>query len=258
MIISLRPILWGIFAPLMKWKKEEEAITEESKDSQPAIDSSVSPNVNSRENDSKESPSVTMRVTRGKSRRTNKRKGSVKADQKSSPKSKKSSDCSKKDRKRHDQYISAYFRKIRSIPSLMINKFGQRSYFKPDDLRKNMICFSEVFSRIFCAIFSVHLENIYEGFLDFIVLKHVKAKAIKILNLFLDEKHVDEKYAKKFEEMLKLRKYPTKNNFIYFYQNNTCFRQMTDMSLAQIHQNMPHLEFSSFINEFVPSFTNSL
>lgn len=199
-----------------------------------------------------------MTVTRGTSRNTNKRRGTAKADQNSSPRSKKSTGCSNKNRKRHDQYISAYFRKIRSAPSLMINIFGQRSYFKPDDLRKNMICFSEVFIRIICPVFSMHFENIYEGFLDFIVLKHVEAKAIKILNLFKDNGLVDEAYAKKFMKMLKLRKYPTKKNFIYFYQNNSCFSQITDMSLDQIHQNMPYLEFSSFINEFVPSLTGSL
>lgn len=162
-----------------------------------------------------------------------------------------SSNAKKKDRKRHDQHISAFFRKIRAIPCQMIKAFGQRSYYKPDDLAKNMTCFSEIFNRIFCPIFKINRDKIYEAFLDFIVLKQVEDKATKILNLFLEEGLVSEAYAQKFKKMLKLRKKPSKTNFIYFYRNNMCFKAITIWALTQINRNMPYLRFNSFSNDLV-------
>lgn len=133
----------------------------------------------------------------------------------------------------------------------MVKAFGQSSYFGKIDLKKNTICFSEIFNRIFCPIFQIDRDKIYEAFLDFIVLGLSENKATNTLKLFRKEGLVSEAYAQKFESILQLRKYPTKKNFIYFYRNNMCFRAITDWAIWQINQNMPFLMFKSFIIDFV-------
>lgn len=158
-------------------------------------------------------------------------------------------------RKRPDVLTTAFSRRIRNIPRQMIVAFGQTSYYRPSDLKKNMICCSEIFNRIFCPIFCpiplINHGRVIEAFLDFIVLAESKIKATKTLNLFREEGLVSEAYALKFETMLLLRNNHSKKVFIYFYRNNMCFRAITDWAIWQINQNMPFLIFKSFIIDFV-------
>lgn len=151
-------------------------------------------------------------------------------------------------RKRPDLHISTFSRRIRKIPRQMIVAFGQTSYYRPSDLKKNMICCSEIFNRIFCPIFCpiplINHGKLIEAFLDFIVLAESKIKATKTLNLFREEGLVSEAYAHKFEKMLVLKNKHSKKVFIYFYRKNMCFRAITDWAIWQINQNMPSLMFN--------------
>lgn len=152
-------------------------------------------------------------------------------------------------RRRHDVYFCQVFRFIKGIPSVMIMSFGQRSFYKSNDLEKNMVCLGEIFNRIFCPIFPVDRNEIWEAFLDFVVLKGVGDRVKKIFILFKNEGLVSCGYEVKFMTMLRMRNKPSLRTLSYFYQNNMCFRSMVNWIEAQVNINIPDLKLNSFMND---------
>ena len=160
---------------------------------------------------------------------------------------------SNKDRKRHDLFIGNLFRGIRGLPLKMINSFGQKYYYKSKLIGKCVICYFEVFNRIYRPIFSQNPPNPFELFLDFIVWKQEEKRVNEILNFMHEEGKVTDTYVRRFNKMLKMRNKTTKKTFVYFYKHNQCFRAIFDWMHAQIDQNMPELNFQAFNQHLLQS-----
>lgn len=106
----------------------------------------------------------------------------------------------------------------------MIGEYVTKSYQKEKDLRKYIIAIFEVFNRFYLPLFGLEETTLYEAFLGFVALSQLKKKATLILSIFMKANKVDNNFVNSFKNQLNKRGNPSKNNFIYFYNENACFR----------------------------------
>jgi hypothetical protein len=132
----------------------------------------------------------------------------------------------------------------------MIDNYVTKSYQKHKILNKYIISIFEVFNRFYLPLFGSEGATLYEAFLGFVALSQLKVKATSILFIFMKANKVDNSFVSSFENQLKWRDKPSKKKFIYFYNENACFRAIMNW-VFQYANDRPKLRIPTFISELV-------